>query len=325
MDSSNLKKIIPIEQLWVNLDSFENRLYEISASKDSYLNDISQYLIKAGGKRFRPICTLLAGELGNGDNKKIIDAAVAVELIHLGSLYHDDVIDEAETRRSVKSANVKWNATLSILAGDYLLARSSELAAETLGLESVKLLASTYAELVEGQTKEVQYQYDTEHSTDDYMKVIEGKTASLIRTSAKLGAMAAKCDEKTTKAISNWAWHSGLIFQITDDILDLSSNTETLGKEAGKDILEGTYTLPVIIALSENKQKIKKILEDIRNSEINLSDVIKEFNNERIINESKKYLDYHFKEGMRNLDDIQDSEVKEILFDISIYLLNRSN
>ena len=142
------------------LDNFENRLYEISSSKDSYLNDISQYLIKAGGKRFRPICTLLAGELGNGNNEKIIDAAVAVELIHLGSLYHDDVIDEAETRRSVQSANVKWNATLSILAGDYLLARSSELAAETLGLESVKLLASTYAELVEGQTKEVQYQYD---------------------------------------------------------------------------------------------------------------------------------------------------------------------
>jgi len=325
MDSSNLKKIIPIEQLWVNLENFETRLYEISSSKDSYLNNISQYLIKAGGKRFRPVCTLLAGELGNGDNKKIIDAAVAVELIHLGSLYHDDVIDEAETRRSVQSANVKWNATLSILAGDYLLAKSSELASETLGLQSVKLLASTYAELVEGQTKEIQYQYDTEHSTEDYMKVIEGKTASLIRTSAKLGAMAAECDENTTKAISNWAWHSGLIFQITDDILDLSSNSETLGKEAGKDILEGTYTLPVLIALSENKQKIKKILEEIKNSEINLSDVVEEFNNERIINESKKYLDLHFKEGLRNLDDIQDSKIKEILFDISNYLINRSN
>ena len=325
MESNSLKKIIPIKQLWINLDNFENRLYEISSSKDPYLNDISQYLIKAGGKRFRPICTLLSGELGNGNNEKIIDAAVAVELIHLGSLYHDDVIDDAETRRSVESANVKWNATLSILAGDYLLARSSELAAETLGLESVKLLASTYAELVEGQTKEVQYQYDTEHSTDDYMKVIEGKTASLIRTSARLGAMAADCDEKTTEAISKWAWHSGLIFQITDDILDLSSNTETLGKEAGKDILEGTYTLPVLIALSENKEKIKEILEDIKNSKTELSNVIDEFNNEKIIHESKKYLDHHFKEGMESLDDIQDSKIKKILIDISNYLINRSN
>ena len=268
---------------------------------------------------------MLAGELGNGNNEKIIDAAVAVELIHLGSLYHDDVIDEAETRRSVQSANVKWNATLSILAGDYLLARSSELAAETLGLESVKLLASTYAELVEGQTKEVQYQYDTDHNTDDYMKVIEGKTASLIRTSAKLGAMAAECDEKTTKAISKWAWHSGFIFQITDDILDLSSDTETLGKEAGKDIIEGTYTLPVLIALSKDKEKIKKILKEVKNSEISLSAVIEEFNNEKIINESKKYLDYHFKEGKQSLNDIGDSKIKEILNDITNYLINRSN
>ena len=102
------------------------------------------------------------------------------------------------------------------------------------------------------------------------MKVIEGKTASLIRTSAKLGAMAADCDEKTTQAISKWAWHSGFIFQITDDILDLSSDTETLGKEAGKDILEGTYTLPVLIALSKDKQKIK-ILKEVKNSEISLS------------------------------------------------------
>jgi len=325
MDSSNLRKIIPIEQLWVNLENFENRLYEISSSKDIFLNDISQYLIKAGGKRFRPICTLLAGELGSGSNEKIIDAAVAVELIHLGSLYHDDVIDEAETRRGVLSANIKWNTTLSILAGDYLLARSSELAAESLGLESVKLLASTYAELVEGQTKEVQYQYDTNHSTDDYMKVIEGKTASLIRTSAKLGAMAGECDKKTTEAISKWAWHNGIIFQITDDILDLSSNTETLGKEAGKDILEGTYTLPVLIALSENEKKIKEILDGIKNSNINLSDVIKEFNNEVIIDKSKKYLDYHFNESMESLSDIKDIQIKEILISISEYLVNRSN
>ena len=325
MDSSNLRKIIPIEQLWVNLENFENRLYEISSSKDIFLNDISQYLIKAGGKRFRPICTLLAGELGSGSNEKIIDAAVAVELIHLGSLYHDDVIDEAETRRGVLSANIKWNTTLSILAGDYLLARSSELAAKSLGLESVKLLASTYAELVEGQTKEVQYQYDTNHSTDDYMKVIEGKTASLIRTSAKLGAMAGECDKKTTEAISKWAWHNGIIFQITDDILDLSSNTETLGKEAGKDILEGTYTLPVLIALSENEKKIKEILDGIKNSNINLSDVIKEFNNEVIIDKSKKYLDYHFNESMESLSDIKDIQIKEILISISEYLVNRSN
>ena len=325
MDSNNLKKIIPLDQLWVNLENFEKRLYEVSGSKDSYLNDISQYLIIAGGKRFRPICTLLAGELGDGNHEKIIDAAVAVELIHLGSLYHDDVIDEAETRRGVLSANLKWSPTLSILAGDYLLARSSELASESLGLESVKLLAATYAELVEGQTKEIQYQFDTNHTKDDYMRVIEGKTASLIRTSARLGAMAGGCDNKTIDAISKWAWHNGIIFQITDDILDLSSDSQTLGKEAGKDILEGTYTLPVLIALSKNEEKIKKILEGIRNSNINLNEVITEFNNEIIIAETKKYLEYHFNESMKSLSNIKDVKIKEILININEYLINRSN
>ena len=157
------------------------------------------------------------------------------------------------------------------------------------------------------------------------MKVIEGKTASLIRTSAKLGAMAGNCDKKTTNAISKWAWHNGIIFQITDDILDLSSDTQTLGIEAGKDILEGTYTLPVLIALSENKDKVKKILTGIRNSEIELLEVIQEFNNEKIIDASKKYLDHHYKESMKSLDAIEDSKIKEILIDINNYLIKRSN
>lgn len=238
MDSNELTNIIPIPSLWENLEKLEKRLFEVTVSEDDYLTEISQYLIDAGGKRFRPIISLLAGELGSGDKEKVIDAGISVELIHLGSLYHDDVIDEATTRRGVESTNRKWNATLAILAGDYLLARSSELAADNLGLESVKLLASTYAELVVGQTKEVQFSFNTTHSTDDYLEVIGGKTASLIRTSAKLGAMAANCPDNLINSISSWAWHNGIIFQITDDILDLNSDSETLGKPAGNDILE---------------------------------------------------------------------------------------
>ena len=186
MDSNELTNIIPIPSLWENLEKLEKRLFEVTVSEDNYLTEISQYLIEAGGKRFRPIISLLAGELGTGNQERVIDAGISVELIHLGSLYHDDVIDEATTRRGVESTNRKWNATLAILAGDYLLARSSELAADNLGLESVKLLASTYAELVVGQTREVQFSYSTTHSKDDYLEVIGGKTASLIRTSTYL-------------------------------------------------------------------------------------------------------------------------------------------
>ena len=325
MDSKELQSIIPIPRIWENLEELENRLIQISSSSDSFLTEISQYLISAGGKRFRPLIALLAGELGDGDSKKVIDAGVSVELIHLGSLYHDDVIDDASTRRGVVSTNKKWNSTLSILAGDYLLARSSELAAESLGLESVKLLASTYAQLVEGQTKEVQYSYNTDHGTEDYMKIIEGKTASLIRTSARLGSMASNSKQDSVTAISEWAWHNGIIFQITDDILDLSSDEQTLGKPSGNDILEGTYTLPVLIALQKNPEGIKKILDEIKDNKTNLEDVISEFNNEEIVSETKLFLKSHIKKSENAAMKIEDESIKNILLDLNEYLIKRSN
>tara|TARA_B100000700_G_scaffold114168_1_gene128348 strand:+ start:189 stop:1166 length:978 start_codon:yes stop_codon:yes gene_type:complete len=325
MDSKELQSIIPIPRIWENLEELENRLIQISSSSDSFLTEISQYLISAGGKRFRPLIALLAGELGDGDRKKVIDAGVSVELIHLGSLYHDDVIDDASTRRGVVSTNKKWSSTLSILAGDYLLARSSELAAESLGLESVKLLASTYAQLVEGQTKEVQYSYNTDHGTEDYMKIIEGKTASLIRTSARLGSMASNSKQDSITAISEWAWHNGIIFQITDDILDLSSDEQTLGKPSGNDILEGTYTLPVLIALQKNPEGIKKILDEIKDNKTNLEDVISEFNNEEIVSETKLFLKSHIKKSENAAMKIEDESIKNILLDLNEYLIERSN
>ena len=325
MDSNDLSNIIPIPSLWDNLEKLEKRLFEVTVSEDTYLTEISQYLMEAGGKRFRPIISLLAGELGTENKDKVIDAGISVELIHLGSLYHDDVIDEATTRRGVESTNRKWNATLAILAGDYLLARSSELAADNLGLESVKLLASTYAELVVGQTKEVQFSFDTKHGTDDYLEVISGKTASLIRTSAKLGAMASNSSPELIESISSWAWHSGIIFQITDDILDLNSDTETLGKPAGNDILEGTYTLPVLLALEKDRIKIEDILHQVKNSEIELVEVLQEFNNDEIVEESNKFVNHHFKQSNEAIKNIEDKKISNILNNINEYLLQRSN
>ena len=325
MDSNELTNIIPIPSLWENLEKLEKRLFEVTVSEDDYLTEISQYLIDAGGKRFRPIISLLAGELGSGNKEKVIDAGISVELIHLGSLYHDDVIDEATTRRGVESTNRKWNATLAILAGDYLLARSSELAADNLGLESVKLLASTYAELVVGQTKEVQFSFNTTHSTDDYLEVIGGKTASLIRTSAKLGAMAANCPDNLINSISSWAWHNGIIFQITDDILDLNSDSETLGKPAGNDILEGTYTLPVLLALEKDQKKIEDILHQVKNSEIELTEVLAEFNSDEIIEESNKFINYHFIQSNEAIKKIENKKISDILNNLNEYLLQRSS
>ena len=326
MNSSEIKKIIPHEDIWVNLKNLEKRLIEVSSSQNKYLEEISQYLIKAGGKRFRPLIALLAGKFGDPQKtSKVIDAGVAVELIHIGSLYHDDVIDNATTRRGVQSSNSKWNSTLSILAGDYLLARSSELAAEQLGLESVKLLASTYAELVEGQTKEIEISYDLNHSIDDYMKVIEGKTASLIRTSAKLGAIASNADEEVIDALSNWGWNCGIIFQISDDLLDITSTSEVLGKPAGNDLLEGTYTLPVLIALNQNKEKFSEILQGISEGKIEVTKVLKEFKDSQIISETKDVINCYYNRSVEAIYNLKNHELFSVLENINSYLINRTN
>jgi len=326
MNSSEIKKIIPHEDIWVNLKNLEKRLIEVSSSQNKYLEEISQYLIKAGGKRFRPLIALLAGKFGDPlKTSKVIDAGVAVELIHIGSLYHDDVIDNATTRRGVQSSNTKWNSTLSILAGDYLLARSSELAAEKLGLESVKLLASTYAELVEGQTKEIEISYDLNHSIDDYMKVIEGKTASLIRTSAKLGAIASNADEEVVEALSNWGWNCGIIFQISDDLLDLTSTSEVLGKPAGNDLLEGTYTLPVLIALNQNKEKFSEILQGISEGKIEVTEILKEFKDPQIISETKDVINRYYNKSVEAIYNLKNHELFSVLENINSYLINRTN
>ncbi|MFQ5523999.1 MAG: polyprenyl synthetase family protein [Acidimicrobiia bacterium] len=258
----DLQTLIPIPHIWEGLERVEERLLEASAAEDAYLTKIAQHLLLAGGKRFRPLLTLLAAEFGNPVDRRPIEAAVAVELIHVGSLYHDDVIDEADTRRGAASVNANWTNTLAILAGDFLMARASEVAATHLSQESVRLLATTYAELVQGQTRELQLSGDLNHSIGDYHEVIGGKTASLIRTSARLGAVAADATPEVIEALSTWAWELGMVFQIADDALDLVADEATLGKPAGSDIREGTFTAPVLLgADGPDGPRIRSLLE----------------------------------------------------------------
>ena len=159
-----LNDLVPIPGVWARLEHVEERLFEASLSEDDFLTKVAQHLLQAGGKRFRPLLALLAAEFGPGGDDRPVEAGVAVELIHVGSLYHDDVIDEADTRHGAASVNSNWTNTVAILAGDFLMARASEVAAARLGQESVRLLARTYAELVEGQTRELQLVGDLDHT-----------------------------------------------------------------------------------------------------------------------------------------------------------------
>lgn len=229
------------------MEAVEVRLHEVTVAETDFLTDIAQHLLSAGGKRYRPLLAQVAAELGAHDGGDPVEAGVSVELVHLGSLYHDDVIDEAQTRRGMTSVNENWSNTVAILAGDFLLARASEIAAP-LGEEAVALIARTYATLCEGQVRELIHTDSLDHGPDGYYSVIGGKTASLIRTSARLGAITGGASSEAVEAISDWAWEMGMVFQMTDDVLDLVASDEFLGKPAGSDIGEGTFTLPVLLA-----------------------------------------------------------------------------
>ena len=253
MQAPSIQELVDIPEIWDRMSVLEGRLLEATESEDPFLTKVAQHLLLAGGKRFRPLLAQLAGEFGPARDDRPIEAGVAVELIHVGSLYHDDVMDEAMTRRGEPSGNAIWGDSLAIMAGDYLLARASEVAARHLGNESVLLLATTYAELVQGQTLELQLDGDLSHGPDDYFRVVGGKTASLIRTSARIGALAADAPRDLIDALSEWAWELGVVFQITDDALDLVATDDFLGKPAGSDIREGKYTLPLLYALASDQ------------------------------------------------------------------------
>jgi heptaprenyl diphosphate synthase len=258
----DLQSLIRIPGVWESLARVEERLLEAAAADDPYLTKIAQHLLLAGGKRFRPLLALLAAEFGESRDRRPVEAGVSVELIHVGSLYHDDVIDEADVRRGAASVNANWTNTVAILAGDFLMARASEVAATHLSQESVRLLAATYADLVQGQTRELQLDFDLDHEVADYEQVIAGKTASLIRTSARLGAIASDAPGPVVESLSNWAWEVGMVFQIADDALDLVADEETIGKPAGSDIREGKFTMPVLEALvGDDGHRVRELLQ----------------------------------------------------------------
>lgn len=241
------------------LDVVEARLLEQVTSSHAFVDEAAKYLVGAGGKRFRPMLVGLAAHLGDAQRPAVPDAGVVVELVHLATLYHDDVIDEAVARRGTPSANLRWDNTVAILTGDYLFARASELSAD-LGVEVTRIMARTIATLCEGQIREVQGSQGAlppevpglEPTLEHYLTVISQKTASLVAASCRLGALLAGCDDGAVEAATTYGWNVGMAFQLSDDILDIASDHDDSGKTPGTDLREGVRTLPVLFALEDD-------------------------------------------------------------------------
>ena len=228
----------------------EDAILQAVRTPDDYLTQIASHLISAGGKRLRPVMTMVASA---ADDRAVSDDAVmggiACELVHLGSLYHDDVMDESDVRRGVETVNAKWGNLQAILAGDFLLAKASEIAA-SLGTEVAGLLARTIGRLCEGQILELRHTYNVARPMDAYLASIDGKTASLYGTAARIGGLVSGFDRAHIDALTAFGDAYGMVFQVVDDILDVTATDEQLGKPAGHDMVEGVYTLPVILTLA---------------------------------------------------------------------------
>ncbi|MGO1949696.1 MAG: polyprenyl synthetase family protein [Mycobacteriaceae bacterium] len=249
------------------LERVESRLREVLSAGESFLTDKISHLAVSGGKRFRPMFALLAGQYGEGaqdvpvtERPEIIDAAVVVELTHLATLYHDDVMDEADRRRGAPSANARWSNSVAILAGDYIFAVASRIMAD-LGTDTVRHFADTFGELVTGQMRETVGTSDGVDEIEHYMMVIQEKTGVLIASAGYLGALHSGATEEHRTALFHFGRHMGQVFQIVDDIIDIWSDPEVSGKVPGTDLREGVFTLPVLYAMQEQNPGGERLRE----------------------------------------------------------------
>jgi heptaprenyl diphosphate synthase len=233
------------------LDEVEAALEKAVRADSDMLARTSSYLLKAGGKRFRPMLVLLSGYFGDPTDPRLIAGSAAIELVHQATLYHDDVIDEADARHGVPAANVRWNNTVAILTGDYLFARASEISTD-LGTDICALLARTIATLCDGQIREVEAAGRVDQTEDAYMEIIRRKTGALIATSCRLGGMLSDAPAEDVDVLDEFGEALGLAFQLSDDIMDVTATERELEKEPGQDLREGVFTLPVLHALNRD-------------------------------------------------------------------------
>ncbi|GAA2064666.1 polyprenyl synthetase family protein [Williamsia deligens] len=239
------------DEIGGSLRRVEDLLIAELSSGEDFLTEAATHLAKAGGKRFRPLFALLSAHFGTRPQAdEVVTAATVIELIHLATLYHDDVMDEATMRRGAVSANARWGNSVAILAGDFLFARASRLVS-TLGPQSVLIIADTFAELVTGQMRETIGSTSGKTPVDHYLTVVWEKTAVLISAAGRFGAMTSGADDITVDRLARLGGIVGTAFQVSDDIIDIRSESGESGKTPGTDLREGVHTLPVLYALDE--------------------------------------------------------------------------
>lgn len=250
------------QRVSAGVDRAEELLIRSAHSPEPLVAEASSHLLNAGGKRFRPLLVVLCAEFGDPTAPDVVPAAVVVELTHLATLYHDDVMDEAAMRRGAPSANARWDNTVAILVGDFLFARASSLVAD-LGPEAVRIQAETFARLVHGQLRETLGPGPDDDPLEHYLSVVADKTGSLIATAARFGAMMSGAGADIEQTLLEFGERIGVAFQLADDIIDVTSDAADSGKVPGTDLREGVPTLPTLLAQAspvDGDERLRELL-----------------------------------------------------------------
>ena len=313
-------------QLSQGLDEVESLLSSHIQGDYPLVVETSRHLVEAGGKRFRPLITLISSHFGNGQSKEVIAAAVVCELTHVATLYHDDVMDEAPLRRGVVSANNRWGNTVAILTGDYLFARTSDMLAD-LGPAAVHLQAQTFERLVIGQIMETQGPAEGEDPLAHYLKVVGDKTGSLIAASAQFGAMLAGAPREHIDALTVFGEKIGVTFQLADDVIDIASESKESGKTPGTDLKEGVPTLVTLNVMKSTRaedRELQHLLSAPIAEQETVNQVLAELRKHPALEQSREQLLAIAKEARTLLGPLPVNDATGALFSLCDAVIDRS-
>lgn len=311
-----------------DMNYIENELFRSIEGEHQLLNETSMHLLKAGGKRLRPVFVLMGGKFGNYDLEKLKHVAVPLELIHMASLVHDDVIDDADTRRGELTVKSKWDNRIAMYTGDYIYARALLIAAQLEKPQIHQILSKAMVEMSIGEMEQIRDFFNTEQSVRRYLLRIRRKTALLIAVSCQLGAVASDADEKVSNLLYRYGYNVGMAFQIQDDLLDLCGTEKQIGKPPGSDIRQGNITLPVIFALQDEELKAP-LLREIgyireRNGECDVTGAIQMIKSSSGISRAEALADRYIKKALGALERLPDNRTKKNLRDIAHFVTKRS-
>ena len=292
---------------------------------DPFIAEAAAHLADAGGKRFRPLLTLLAAEIGTGINPDVVAAATGVELTHLASLYHDDVMDEADVRRGAPSANAKYDNSTAILVGDLLFGTASSIIAD-LGPEAVKIQAQTFVRLCAGQIRDDRPCPPGVDPVDYYLHVLADKTGVLIATAARYGAMFGGCTPETVETLREYGERLGMAFQLADDLIDISSDAGETGKTPGTDLREGKATLPVLYARASQDPadaRLKELLASDLRDDARLEEALVLLRGHEAMQRAREHTFDVARQAQAALAALPDSEAKEALLALTTGVVTR--